>query len=102
MARVSVISAFPGSPSSSDALEWHFPPDIESEITTLAAWCQVKQQQREPLSSVEDGVDNMDGRLMMKSVPIFSLHYPSMATPVLRKTSSTDLQSYFATTKILH
>lgn len=60
MTRVSVIPAFPVSPNTSDALEWRFPPDIESEITTLAAWCQVKQQQREPLSSVEDGEDDLD------------------------------------------
>lgn len=55
MTHVSVIPAFPISPKPSDALEWRFPPDIESEITTLAAWCQVKQQQRKPLSSEDDG-----------------------------------------------
>jgi hypothetical protein len=61
MTRVSVIPALPVSLDSSDALEWSFPPDLESEITTLAAWCQVKQQQREPLSStIEDSQDDLD------------------------------------------
>jgi hypothetical protein len=62
MARVSVIPALPVSPTSSDALEWSFAPYLESEITTLAAWCQVKQQQRVPLSSsTEDSEDDLDG-----------------------------------------
>jgi hypothetical protein len=61
MSRVSVIPALPVSPNSSDALEWSFPPDLESEITTLAAWCQVKQQQRVPLSSsIEESEDDLD------------------------------------------
>ena len=61
MTRVSVIPALPVSPNSSDALEWSFPPDLESEITTLAAWCQVKQQQRVPLSSsIEESEDDLD------------------------------------------
>ena len=61
MTRVSVIPALPVSPNSSDALEWSFPPDLESEIATLAAWCRVKQPQRVPLSSsIEDSEDDLD------------------------------------------
>lgn len=30
---------------------WRFPPDIESEITTLATVCHVKHQQRTPLAA---------------------------------------------------
>lgn len=61
MTRISVIPALPVSLDSSNTLEWSFPPDLESEITTLAAWCQVKQQQREPLSStIEDSQNDMD------------------------------------------
>ena len=31
---------------------WRLSADVESEITTLAAWCQVKQLQREPDKTV--------------------------------------------------
>jgi hypothetical protein len=55
MTRISVISALPVSSDSGDDLEWSFHPDLESEVTTLAAWCQVKQQQRAPLSSSIEG-----------------------------------------------
>ncbi|KAF1807869.1 hypothetical protein P152DRAFT_485903 [Eremomyces bilateralis CBS 781.70] len=61
MARVSLIPALLVSPNSSDAFEWSFPPNLESEITTLAAWCQVKQKQRAPLSfSIEDSKDDLE------------------------------------------
>lgn len=61
MARVSVIPAFPALSNSSDISEWSFPPELESEITTLAAWCQVSQEQRVPLSfSFEDSEDDLD------------------------------------------
>ncbi|RFU75794.1 phosphoserine aminotransferase [Trichoderma arundinaceum] len=64
MTRVSVIPALPVLPSSTDASEWNFSPDLESEITTLAAWCQVKQQQREPISStIEDSRDDLDEQI---------------------------------------
>ncbi|OPB39193.1 hypothetical protein A0O28_0048990 [Trichoderma guizhouense] len=60
MTRVSVVSAFSSVPNSSDATEWRFHPDAESEITTLAAWRQIQQLQREPLSSTKDGEDDLD------------------------------------------
>lgn len=61
MTHVKVIPSLPVSLDPTDALEWCFPPDLESEITTLAAWCQVKQQQREPLSSTTEGSqDDLD------------------------------------------
>ncbi|GFP60343.1 hypothetical protein TASIC1_0017010500 [Trichoderma asperellum] len=60
MTRVSVVSAFLSVPNSSDATEWRFHPDAESEITTLAAWRQIRQLQREPLSSTKDGEDDLD------------------------------------------
>ncbi|OIW30057.1 hypothetical protein CONLIGDRAFT_644082 [Coniochaeta ligniaria NRRL 30616] len=61
MTRVRIITSLPASPGSSDALEWRFPPDLESEITTLAALCQVNQQQREPIApSTQAGEDGMD------------------------------------------
>lgn len=60
MTRVSVVSAFSSVPNSSDATEWRFHPDTESEITTLAAWRQIRQLQREPLSSTKDGEDDLD------------------------------------------
>lgn len=53
-----VISAFPLSPNSSEALEWRFLPDIDSEITI--ARCQLKQQHGEPLSSVKDDEADLD------------------------------------------
>ncbi|OAL43046.1 hypothetical protein IQ07DRAFT_606215 [Pyrenochaeta sp. DS3sAY3a] len=56
MNRVSVIPALPVSSNSDDALQWSFAPDLESEITTLAAWCQAHQQQREPLSFPIEGI----------------------------------------------
>ncbi|KAJ5797887.1 uncharacterized protein N7503_007183 [Penicillium pulvis] len=49
---------------------WHLTAEIESEVTTLAAICQVKHQQRAPLETSEDGEvdyaessddDEMDG-----------------------------------------
>jgi hypothetical protein len=60
MTHVSVIPAFLASPNSNNALEWSLSPDLESEITTLAAWCRIKQQQRVPLSSL---VGDSDGDL---------------------------------------
>lgn len=64
MARVSVISTHPIPRSSSDVHEWHFLSGLESEITTLAAWCQAKQQQRDPLyDSPEDNEDDLDERI---------------------------------------
>jgi hypothetical protein len=60
MAHVSVVSAFLSVPNSSDATEWRFHSDAESEITTLAAWRQIQQLQREPLSSTKDGEDDLD------------------------------------------
>lgn len=56
---VSVISAFPLSPNSSEALEWRFLPDIDSEITTRVAWCQLKHH-GEPLSSAKDDEADLD------------------------------------------
>ncbi|KAL5088565.1 hypothetical protein Trisim1_006521 [Trichoderma cf. simile WF8] len=60
MTHVSVVSAFSWVPNSSDATEWRFHPDTESEITTLAAWRQIQQLQREPLSSTKNGEDDLD------------------------------------------
>lgn len=61
MTRVSVVSAPPVSVSSSDVSERRFLPDLESEVTTLAAWCQVKQQQQKPLSSdTEDREEDLE------------------------------------------
>ncbi|KAM6488277.1 hypothetical protein HDV62DRAFT_347456 [Trichoderma sp. SZMC 28011] len=60
MTRVSVVSAFSWVPNSSDATEWRFHPDAESEITTLAAWRQIQQLQRGPLSSTKDDEDDLD------------------------------------------
>lgn len=61
MARVRIITSLPASPDSSDAVEWHFAPDLESEITTLATLCQLKQQQREPIPNYTQGrEDSMD------------------------------------------
>jgi hypothetical protein len=61
MARVRIITSLPASPGSSDALEWRFHPDLESEITTLAALCQVKQQQRVPIvPSIQEEDDDVD------------------------------------------
>ncbi|KKP05796.1 hypothetical protein THAR02_02080 [Trichoderma harzianum] len=60
MTHVSVVSAFSWVPNSSDATEWRFHPDTESEITTLAAWRQIQQLQREPLSATKDGEDDLD------------------------------------------
>jgi hypothetical protein len=57
MTRVSVVPALALPLDFSDVVEWSFPSHLESEITTLAAWCQVKQQQRVPLSSSEDSED---------------------------------------------
>lgn len=64
MGHVTVLPAF----SETDGYEsasWQLPADIESEITTLAAVCQVKQQQRVPFETwnVEelDYVDSSDG-----------------------------------------
>ncbi|GAW21440.1 hypothetical protein ANO14919_109590 [Xylariales sp. No.14919] len=62
MTRVRVVNPFPDLPYIRDDSAW-FPPEIESEITTLAAWCQIKQQQREPLSSVYNGQDNLEEAL---------------------------------------
>jgi hypothetical protein len=62
MTRVQIIS-LPASPDSTDAasFEWRLPPDLESEITTLAALCHVKQQQREPIPrSTNRGDDEID------------------------------------------
>ncbi|KAJ5874350.1 uncharacterized protein N7529_002780 [Penicillium soppii] len=38
-----------------EASSWHLPTEIESDITTLAAICQVKHQQRTPLETSVDG-----------------------------------------------
>lgn len=64
MARVTVVSTYPITKTSSDVHEWQFPSDLESEITTLAAWCQTKQQQRDRLyDSPEDYEDDLDERI---------------------------------------
>ncbi|TPX07261.1 uncharacterized protein E0L32_010855 [Thyridium curvatum] len=61
MTRVRIITSLPASPGPSDGLEWRFPPDLESEITTLAALCQVRQQQREPIAPhTQEGEDDVD------------------------------------------
>lgn len=58
MTRVTIKPALPVPPVPSDSVEWNFSPDLESEITTLAAWCHVKRHQREPLSiSFDKGED---------------------------------------------
>ncbi|KAF4123095.1 hypothetical protein GMORB2_6643 [Geosmithia morbida] len=67
MSRVSIVELSP--PGSSETLEGHVPTAreaerLESEITTLATWCEVKQQQREPLAPCTDedrGDDDLEG-----------------------------------------
>lgn len=63
MTRVRIIAPLPVSPGTTHGVEWGLRPDLESEITTLAALCQVKQQQREPIApspqESEDGRDDL-------------------------------------------
>ncbi|USP76856.1 uncharacterized protein yc1106_04130 [Curvularia clavata] len=54
MSHISLVTTPPATLNSKDAVEWNFPPAIESEIATLAALCQAKQKQREPLPSSRD------------------------------------------------
>ncbi|KAI6359770.1 hypothetical protein MCOR25_006943 [Pyricularia grisea] len=54
MTRVHVIPLQRAPPSSPKIIEWRFDPSLESEITTLAAWCQINQPQREPLQDTTD------------------------------------------------
>lgn len=70
MAHVFVVPAPTTAKGVAANSTWCFSPDAESEITTLAAWCKVKQQQREPLettskedddASSEDELLNGDG-----------------------------------------
>ncbi|KAI3571264.1 hypothetical protein IWW34DRAFT_710074 [Fusarium oxysporum f. sp. albedinis] len=61
MAQISIISSLSVSPGSGDVVEWHFPPDLESEISTLATSCHVRQQQREPI--VQSVQEDEDGAL---------------------------------------
>ncbi|PNP82367.1 hypothetical protein FNYG_04302 [Fusarium nygamai] len=61
MAHIRIISSLSVSLGSSDVVEWHFPPDLESEISTLASLCHVRQQQREPI--VQSAQEDEDGTL---------------------------------------
>ncbi|KAM0079694.1 hypothetical protein ACKRZS_008166 [Fusarium odoratissimum] len=58
MAHVSIIPAPTLANESAATSTWCFQPDTESEITALAAWCQVKQQQREPLKATSEEDDD--------------------------------------------
>ncbi|RBQ72072.1 hypothetical protein FVER14953_14019 [Fusarium verticillioides] len=58
MAHVSIIPAPILANESAATSAWCFQSDIESEITALAAWCQVKQQQREPLKATTEEDDD--------------------------------------------
>ncbi|KAH7180054.1 uncharacterized protein B0J16DRAFT_403471 [Fusarium flagelliforme] len=65
MARIRIISPPSVSSGPSDVEEWHFPTDLESEISTLATSCHVQQQQREPIvqsvqQNEDDTLDSMD------------------------------------------
>lgn len=66
MRHTSVVLASPDPPSIKDAVSWSVPPDLESEIAALAAFCQVKQQQRQPLVSLggETDTDEDDPRFI--------------------------------------
>jgi hypothetical protein len=44
-----IIVPLPPGPHPKGDSAWHLSGGIESEITTLAAWCQVERQQRKPL-----------------------------------------------------
>lgn len=61
MSRVTIVPLhIPPHPTDDSA--WHLSADIESEITTLAAWCQVKRQQRKPLDVAKgEEKDNLLG-----------------------------------------
>lgn len=48
MGQVTIIPA-PNPPRLTDDPHWHLSSDLECEITTLAALCELKRQQREPL-----------------------------------------------------
>ncbi|KAJ4129105.1 hypothetical protein NW768_007636 [Fusarium equiseti] len=61
MAHIHIIAPLSVSPGASDVIEWHFPPDLESEISTLATSCHVRQQQREPI--VQSAQQDEDGAL---------------------------------------
>lgn len=57
MKRVKILPS--SAPTDShEPISWHLPIEIESDITTLAAICQVKHQQRAPL---ERNVNEEDG-----------------------------------------
>lgn len=49
MAHIHILPSLSVSTEAGDAGEWHFHPDLESEITTLATSCHVRQQQRDPI-----------------------------------------------------
>lgn len=64
MEHITILPA-PSQRARNEAAVWRLPQTIESEITTLAAVCQTKQPQREPLGEKkegeiydEDGVDD--------------------------------------------
>ncbi|KAL4881929.1 hypothetical protein BJY04DRAFT_217632 [Aspergillus karnatakaensis] len=60
MARVSILPP-PSLSTTKETLAWHLPGGIESEITTLAAVCQIKRQQRTPLAQRnEDAIHDID------------------------------------------
>jgi hypothetical protein len=52
MAHAYVVPLLESPEESANNSTWRFPADVESEITTLAAWCQVQQLQREPDKTV--------------------------------------------------
>lgn len=54
MAHVTIIPLPDPSRLNKDSA-WSLPAQTESEIASLAAWCQVKQQQREPLLGTAKG-----------------------------------------------
>lgn len=104
MTRVQIIS-LPASPDSTDAasFEWRLLPDLESEITTLAALCHVKQQQREPIprstNRGDDEIDDGDPAEDEEGTDMFwSL---SLTTVLSREAFSTDSPSCFAIGKAL-
>jgi hypothetical protein len=48
MSRIKILSS-PDTAGTDEAVTWRLSGKVESQITTLAAWCQVRQQQQKPL-----------------------------------------------------
>ena len=53
MGHVSILPV-PGSWHGNDDSDWCFVRDIESDLTSLAAMCQMKRQQTQPLAVVTE------------------------------------------------